>query len=411
MRKRPTHFISAFLLAGVLGLPLGSAGAADLPEEPMGEVVTFARQNHERLVWVTDMNMPYQAHGRGYLIDPDTGKFLSMLDLGYWTTGIELPSDGKRIIAAETHFSRTTRGERSDVLVTYDATTFEILSEVSIPPKRASVVKMQGTSALSDDQTLFAQMNFTPAVSLTLVDLERGEFITEIDTPGCPNIYAGGARSFHLLCGDGSFLTYTFDESSAVVNKSRSDALFDPFEDPISISGVRHSDHWYFVSLAGDAYEFEMDADGVRLAGTWPLITEDEREDAWSISGFQHLALHETSGQLYLLTHQGPPETFEDPGTHIWVFDLETREKMEAYALQERTISIAVSQDDEPLLYGIGAHIPMPFLAQVWVYLTEGEAPLIETVQFGLDVYDARDGEYQRTVPKLGNLPSMIQPW
>lgn len=414
MRTFPTilsTIVAGALAAASTGLPMSGLLAADLPEDPMGEIVAFSRQNHERLVWVTDMNSPYQAHSRGYLIDPDTGAFISMLDLGYWTTGMELPSDKTRIVTAETHFSRTTRGERSDVLVTYDAETFQPISEVTIPPKRASVVKMQGTSSLSDDQSLFAQMNFTPAVSLTLVDLEQGELVSEIPTPGCPNIYGGGERTFHLLCGDGSFVTYTFDENGAVADRRRSDALFDPFKDPVSISGVRRDDHWYFVSLAGDLYDFEMDADGVRLAATWPLINEDEREDEWSISGFQHLALHETSGQIYLLTHQGPPETFEDPGTHVWVFDLATREKIDTYALQERTISIAVSQDSDPLLYGIGAHIPMPFFAQVWVYLTEGEAPLIDTVQFGLDVYDAEDGTYQRTVPKLGNFPSYIQPW
>jgi len=401
---------SLIVLAAALTFP-GAVLSADLPEDPMGEVVTFSRQDHNRLVWVTDMNMPHQAHGRGYLINPDTGTFLAMLDLGYWTTGIELPSDGTRIFSAETHFSRTTRGERSDVLVTYDAKTFHPLGEISLPPKRASVVKMQGTSALSDDDRFFAQMNFTPAVSLSLVDLESGTFVSEIDTPGCPNIYGGGDRSFHLLCGDGSFLTLTLDEDGAVASKDRSAALFDPFDDPISISGVRNGPHWYFVSLAGDLYEFEMDAEGVRLTASWPLIAEEEREDEWSISGFQHLAIHRTSGKLYLLTHQGPPETFEDPGTHVWVFDVATREKIEGYELAERTISIAVSQDDAPLLYGIGAHIPMPLLAQIWIYLTEGEAPLIETVQFGLDVYEAEDGAYQRTIPNLGHLPSMIQPW
>jgi len=389
----------------------GAALSADLPEDPMGQVVTFSRQDHDRLVWVTDMNMPHQAHGRAYLIDPDTGAFLAMLDLGYWTTGIELPADGERILSAETHFSRTTRGQRSDVLVTYDAKTFQPLGEIPLPPKRASVVKMQGTSALSDDDRFFGQMNFTPAVSLSLVDLESRKLITEFDTPGCPNIYGSGDRSFHVLCGDGSFLTLTLDDDGNIIGKARSEALFDPFDDPISISGVRHDTHWYFVSLAGDLYDVEMDSEGVRLAATWPLINEDEREGEWSISGFQHLAIHRKAGRLYLLTHQGPPETFEDPGTHVWVFDLARREKIDAYELAERTISIAVSQDDAPLLYGIGAHIPMPLLAQIWIYLTEGEAPLIETVQFGLDVYGAEDGTYQRTIANLGHLPSGIQPW
>ncbi len=416
MRKLPSLLFISILSIGVLlpglsDLTSSSALAADLPEEPMGEIVAFSRDKHDRLVWVTGMNAPYQAQSRGYLMDPDTGEFISMLDLGYWTTGISLPEDKERILAVETHFSRTTRGERTDVLVTYDAETFQPLSEITLPPKRAAVVKMQGTYALSDDQSLFVQVNFTPAVSLTLVNLESGELISEIPTPGCPNIYGGGERSFHLLCGDGSFLTYTFDETGAIVTKSRSEALFDPFEDPISISGVRRGDHWYFVSLAGDLYDFEMGADGVTLTASWPLIDEDEREDEWSISGFQHLAVHDATGRLYLLTHQGPPETFEDPGTEIWVFDLATRERIATYSLQERTISIAVSQDEEPRLYGLGAHIPMPFLAQVWVYMTEGEAPLIDTVQFGLDVYDAEDGSYMRTVTQLGTFPINIQPW
>lgn len=416
MRKLPSLLLTSILAAGVLlsGLSVLQSSrvlAADLPEEPMGEIVAFSRDTHDRLVWVTGMNAPYQAQSRGYLVDPDTGEFISMLDLGYWTTGMSLPEDKERIVAVETHFSRTTRGERTDVLVTYDAETFQPLSEITLPPKRATVVKMQGTSSLSDDQNLFVQMNFTPAVSLTLVNLESGALISEIPTPGCPNVYGGGERSFHLLCGDGSFLTYTFDETGAITNKSRSEALFDPFEDPISISGVRRGDHWYFVSLAGDLYDFEMGADRVTLAARWPLINEDEREDEWSISGFQHLAVHDATGRLYLLTHQGPPETFEDPGTDVWVFDLESRERIDTYSLQERTISIAVSQDPEPRLYGLGAHIPMPILAQIWVYLTEGEGPLIDTVQFGLDVYDAEDGSYMRTVTQLGTFPINIQPW
>ncbi len=416
MRKLQSLLVTSILsvsvlLPGLIAVSSSGVQAADLPKEPMGEIVAFSRQNHDRLVWVTGMNAPYQAQSRGYLVDPDSGQFISMLDLGYWTTGMSLPEDKERIVAVETHFSRTTRGERTDVLVTYDAKTFQPLSEITLPPKRATVVKMQGTSSISDDQGLFVQMNFTPAVSLTLVNLESGELISEIPTPGCPNVYGGGARSFHLLCGDGSFVTYTFDETGAITNKSRSEALFDPFEDPISISGVRRGDHWYFVSLDGKLYDFEMGADGVTLAASWPLIDEDERADEWSISGFQHLAVHDSTGRLYLLTHQGPPETFEDPGTEIWVFDLANRERIDTYSLQERTISIAVSQDAEPRLYGLGAHIPMPILAQIWVYLTEGEAPLIDTVQFGLDVYDAEDGSYMRTVTQLGTFPINIQPW
>ena len=201
------------------------------------------------------------------------------------------------------------------------------------------------------------------------------------------------------------------DDMGNVIERTRSDALFDPFDDAITISGVRKDSSWYFVSLAGVLHEFTMTQDGVIANGRWSLISEDEREDEWSISGFQHLALHESSNRLYLLTHQGPPETFEDPGTHVWVFDIASQSKIDAYELAERTLSIAVSQDAEPLLYGIGAHIPMPFLAQVWVYFTQGEAAFLDIMKLGLDIYEAEDGTYLRSVENLGHLPTYIQPW
>jgi methylamine dehydrogenase heavy chain len=406
------HFafcVAALLSATTLLTP--SIAAADLSEETVGDVLTFNRQDHDRLVWVTDMNSPYQAHSRAYLLDPNEGRFLGMLDLGYWTTGVQLSPSSDRIISPETHFSRTTRGERTDVVVSYDAITLQPVSEIEIPAKRASVVKMQGSSSLSDDARFMAQINFTPANSLTIVDLASGTFVGETDTPGCANVYGGGERSFHLVCGDGSFLTLTLDDAGQVIGRQRSEALFDPFDDPISISGVRKDNTWYFATLAGVLHEFTMTETGVTAAKSWPLISEDEQSDEWSISGFQHLAVHETTNRLYLMTHQGPPEAFEDPGTHIWVFDIATQSKVDSFELAERSLSIAVSQDANPLLYAIGAHIPMPFLAQIWVYFTQGEAAFLDVIKFGLDIYQAEDGEYLRSVENLGHLPTYIQPW
>ncbi|MEQ9520347.1 MAG: amine dehydrogenase large subunit [Parvibaculum sp.] len=409
---RANVFLGSLLaLAGVLSFSASFSALADLPEENVGDVVPFDRSAHERLVWVSDMNSPYQAHSRAYLIDPDTGTFLSMLDLGYWTTGVQLPKGSGQIIAAETHFTRTTRGERQDFIVTYDGATFDARSEIPIPPKRASVVKMQGTAALTDDERFMAQINFTPANSVTLVDLQSGVFLSEEIIPGCANVFGGGVRQFHLLCGDGSFVTLTLGDAGEVVGKTRTASLFDPFVDPITISGVQKGSRWYFVSLAGMIHEFDMSADGVFAVATWPAFSDNEKSDEWSISGFQHLALHNATGRLYLLTHQGPEITFEDPGTHVFVYDVSTREKVDEIELAERSLSISISQDDAPLLYAIGAHIPMPFLAQIWVYMTQGEAAFYDVMQLGLDIYDADEGEYLRTVPKLGHFPSHIQPW
>lgn len=398
---------AAFILASTLTVP----AMAELPPEDIGDHTQFDRAAHQHLVWVTDFAVPYAAEGRSYLFDADSGDMISMINNGFWFNGLTLPDTRNEILATETHFSRTTRGERTDIVVSYDAETFMPTREITIPPKRASMVKMQGQHALTDDERFYGQINFTPAQSLSIVDLETGAFTAEIDTPGCMNVYAGGNRQFHMLCGDGSFMTLTVDDQGALASKTRSAPLFEPFEDPITISGARDGAHWYFVSFAGQIFKFTMGADGVVLADQWDAISEDERADEWLISGFQHLAVHGASNRLYLLTHQGTPETFEDPGTEVWVFDADTHQRLDEISLENRAISIAVSQDDDPLLYVSGATIPMPFLAQIWVYFTQGEAAFLNIIKFQLDVYSADDGAYQRSIGEVGSLPFHLQAW
>ena len=39
----------------------------------------------------------------------------------------------------------------------------------------------------------------------------------------------------------------------------------------------------------------------------------------------QHLAVHQKSGRLYSLMHQGGPDTHKEPGTELWIYDLARR--------------------------------------------------------------------------------------
>ena len=100
----------------------------------------------------------------------------------------------------------------------------------------------------------------------------------------------------------------------------------------------------------------------------------------------QAASLHQATQRLYLLMHQGDFYSYEAPGTEIWVYDLASQARLAKISPRRPSISIAVSQDDNPLLYAI-------------------------TEDMGsLDVYDAGSGEHLRSAGELGITPALIEP-
>lgn len=384
---------------------------ATLPTEEMFLVETVGSREGRHIVVLADFAIPQALDGRSHILDADSGEYLGAINAGFWHSGVLLPRTRDVIVSPETYFSRGSRGERSDIFAFYDANTLDFLGETEIPPKRFTAVKAQGSSALSDDDRFAFLLNHTPAASITVVDLETREFVTEVDIPGCFNLYAVGARRLNALCSHGGFMTIEFDDSGNVISATRSEALFEAYEDPITVSGVRVGDTWYYVSKAGYVHGFRSDDSGISALPKWSLFTDKEREDDWRISGFQHLAIHGDSGRVYALVHQGGPETFEDPGTHVWVYDLESGRKIDELELERMALSIEVSQDADAQLYALAADFNIPELFQIYIYLTEGAHALEKIADFVLDVYGAQSGELLRSIKEVGAFPTYIQVW
>ncbi len=168
---------------------------------------------------------------------------------------------------------------------------------------------------------------------------------------------------------------------------------------------------WHFISQKGFFHSFLTDGKQLIASEPWSLFNDKEREEDWRISGLQHLAVHQQSQQAYVLVHQGPPESFEDPGTHIWVYDLASGNRINEIKLERMAISIAVSQDSQAQLYSIAANFNLPFLFQMYVYLMEGEKSLEKHLKLVLDVYELNSGEFLRSIDEIGNYPSYIQVW
>ncbi len=370
---------AGFLVAALSAGPVG----AQLKPEPLVNATLPAASPH--WVWVNDIVFHHMADGKAFLIDGDAGKMLGMLSTGFGFSGLKLLPDGSVIVSPETYFSRGTRGTRTDVVTLYDAKTLNQQGEIVIPAKRAGQIPMTSANGITDDGRFLLVYNFTPAQTVSVVDLKSRKFVGEVDIPGCAEVYPTGPRTFFSLCGDGTAFQVTLDETGKPAARSRSAKFFDGVKDPVTEKGIRDGNTWLFATFAGDVVPVEATASGLKAEPRWPLTTAAERQQNWKPGGMQHLAIHVKGRRLYSLMHQGGPDTHKDPGVEIWVHDLAAGGKrVQRIVLEKPLTSISVTSDAKPLLFGINIGMPE------------------------LRVFDAISGKLLRTVAEVGFTPSTL---
>jgi len=371
------------LLAGAAAIWSRSA-SAQLPVDPADVVEQLPGQRDPHWVWVDDAAFSAYPDGKAFLVDGDGGRMLGMLNTGFSFTAVVVPKAGAVIYAPETYFSRGVRGTRTDVVTIYDAVHLLPVGEVEIPPKRASTIPMSGDQALTDDDRFLLIYNFTPAQSVTVVDMHSRKFVGEIETAGCALVYPTGPRTFFSICGDGTLLVTTLTDAGDLASHTRTASFIDVLKDPLSEKGVRRGDTWLFASFEGVLHPLRATAAGVKAEPTWPLFTKEEQAQRWRTGGLQHLALHGVTGRLFAIVHQGGPETHKDLGDQVWVYDLGHRRRVQIISMRNKVGSIQVSQDYQPLLFACS----------------------MESNR--LDIYDATSGKYLRTVDSLGQTPAVL---
>ncbi len=397
---------SIFLLIYSLS---GLVSAEFVPETVTSK--TLPNYENQQWFWLYGPTIPFATDSRSYLFDRE-GKHLGQLNNGMWFNSLIADKKRHELLAVETYFTRGTRGERSDVVTIYDANTLSPKQEIAIPTKRMHAVKSSGASVLTDDNRFLLVVNYTPAQSISVVDLDSREFVNEIETPGCSVVYPAGDRDFYSICGNGGFLHIRLDNKGQTILKERGQPIFDPVNDFLTTAASRKGNVWYFVSFENNAYAITMDENSAEVSKTWSLVSDDERADDWRISGQHHTALHQKSDQLFVLMHQGAAETFEEPGEQAWVYDINSGERVNIIELDDVALSINVNQADQPTLYTLAFHVPLPDLFSLWIYATQGEAKLMNHVKQVVDLYDVQSGEHKI---KVGDIPpgymTVVQPW
>ncbi len=386
LRRRVRAGVGPAVLVAMAGLCAAAAARAVLPAETGAAktVETLPTPPSRHWVWVNDLVFPHMADGTAHLVDGDSGRYLGMLSTGASFSHVVPSRDGKLIYSPEIYFSRGTRGTRTDVVTVYDAATLRPVTEVPVPPKRASSVPALGVAGLTDDDRFLMIYNFTPAQSVSVVDTASRQFVGEVETPGCAFALPTGPRSCFAMCAGASFLAVELDESGHALRQSRTEPMFDGSRDPVFERPVRMADTYYFVSFDGTVHPIRHSGAGFAALDTWPLASAAERAQGWRPGGVQQIAVHAGSRRLYVLMHRGGRDSHKDPGRAIWVYDLGTRRRVQQIALPHPLTSIALSTDDQPLLFGLVA---------------EGNV---------LDVFAPGSGKLLRSIKDVGTTPVLL---
>ena len=297
-------------------------------------------------VYIMEPVFPYLVSSKVWILDGDTLEYKGMSSAGYVAT-LALGKDMSSYYIGETYWSRGARGDRTDVVTTYDAKTLEVTGEVILPKGRFLVVPKKYNFQLSDDGRYLYSFNMDPAFGLSLLDIKANKYIGEIETGGCSLAYPTGNNTVASLCPDGSFAHITIDASgqaSIEDGKPFFDSETDPVFEHAAIS--RSAKKAFFVSYEGWVYPVAMDGKPV-IGERWKL--QGQGEDGWRPGGWQIAAYHAPTDRLFVLMHEGGPWTHKQAGAEVWVYEAKSGKRLQRVPLEHHAASLAVTGDDQPL--------------------------------------------------------------
>jgi len=286
---------------------------------------------------------------------------------------------------AETFFSRGGRGgERTDVVAIYDPATLTVIDEVVIPAKRMGGNPKRIAINLTNDQQFLLVYNFTPAQSVSVIDLDKREFVGEINIPGCAFVIPTGKRGFSSLCSNGSITTVELTRSGKLQKSHRSKPVIDVNDDPVFEGYGQVGAVGYFPTFLGNLLPIDLSGRSAQPQPIWSLLNEAERSAGWRPGGALPI-ISDASDALYILMHpDGREGTHKDGGSEVWVYDPETRSRQRKITLENWGIALAISgSKDRQLLTVVNADL-------------------------GIDIYDAAAGTYIKTIGISMSTPFLI---
>jgi methylamine dehydrogenase heavy chain len=342
--------------------------------EPTGRIATLPESYPAHWVLLQDGAFFHMSNGKMIVVDADSddpaGRIKGMFNASFIAQFYQARSRPEMYLA-ESFFERGTRGKRTDVISIYDKQTLAPSGEVVIPAKRISGMPTNYHLQAVDDERLLLVYNFTPATSVSVVDIVNREFLGEIPIPGCSLVYPMAGRAFASLCTDGTMMSVQLDEDGNQASVSRTDVFFDANNDPLMEKAAMIAGVAYFPTFLGRIVPVDLTGEQPVVGAAWSLVGDEA--GGWRPGGIQVTGV-DAAGRLYVLMHpDGYEGSHKDPGTEVWVFDVESRRRVDRIALELPAITFGLTRDDEPLL-------------------------LTTNINLEVDVYDVASGDYQRTL-------------
>lgn len=255
------------------------------------------------------------------------------------------------LYVAETLYSRGSHGTRTDVITIYDKENIRPIDEIILPGnKRGLLIPQKGSFQLTGDERFALVFNFTPAGSVTVVDMEQRAIVNEVAMPGCYQIYPKGERSFSSLCSNGALATFSLDQQGQLVSEAVSKPFNDIDADPLFMKSASINDITYFPSFKGRLQPIDMTRKKPRILSAWSLLNDDDQAQSWRPSGYQLLSA-DGRGRLYILMRENAIDgNHELGGSEVWVFDVQSQTRIDRIKLKNPGLAIEVTQGETPYL-------------------------------------------------------------
>jgi methylamine dehydrogenase heavy chain len=306
----------------------------------------------------------------------DTKEYKGLFQGAFWPSLIA-PAAGSELYVAESFLERVSHGKRTDVLTINDKSHLSPVAEIPLSAGKRNLLSGSLMDVTHDGKFILV-LNFTPASSVTVVDLRKRQRVNEVPIPGCTSIHPTGARGFSSLCQDGSLATFRLGDRGQVLHESHSPSFNDIDHDVLYMNPATTDGVTYFVTERANVRPVEMGEGEVKIQPAWPLMTPEEAEDGWRTSDGRLLA-SDGDGRLYVRVYRetGYDKQRKD-NTEVWVFDPPSHRRVNRIPLKNGGSSIDVTREKKPHLVVVAASDP-----------SVGES---------LDVYDALTGRFVRTI-------------
>lgn len=262
-------------------------------------------------------------------------------------------ADASKIYAMSNYNARIMWGETTSVVQEFDVQTQSLLREFEVPAKLAMVDSQPALIQLSSDEKFVLVQNATPATSVSIVDLEKGEFLVEIPTPGCWGILPTVTdNAFTTICGDGTFATYSWAADGTFGEPVKSEQIFDVDADALFTNPAELNGKLVFASFKGNLYVVDITGEAAVLEEVLPMAEGVEGD--WAPSGSEVIAGHHGTSTVYVLMHSGAYEgSHKNESEEIWAYDL-TNKTLGYRSFSDAEDTLMMVQGDVPMLYAAG---------------------------------------------------------